>query len=127
MKDGVRVYGVWVRGPLADHAGGFAGSLAAQGYTPGSAGLQLHLVAQLSRWLGAEGLDAAGLTELEAARFVAARRTRVRRLFRSRQALEPLMSYLTTLGILVAPVAVPAGPVEKSLSITGGICWWSAG
>lgn len=75
--------------------------------------LQLHLVAQLSRWLAAEGLDVAGLTELEAERFIAARRARVRRLFRSRRALDPLISYLIATGVVAAPVAEPGGPVEE--------------
>jgi integrase/recombinase XerD len=105
MRDGVLVSEVRVRGPLAGYAVGFAEFLAGQGYTPGSVRLQMHLVAQLSRWLDAEGLTAAGLTELEAERFVAARRARVKRLFRSRQALEPIVGYLDSLG--VAPVSAP--------------------
>jgi site-specific recombinase XerD len=113
MGDGVLVSGVWVRGPLAPHAAGFAEYLASQGYTTGSTRLQVHLVAQLSRWLGAEGLDVAGLTELEAARFVAARRARVRRLFRSRRALDPLITYLTLSEVLAPSVAVPACPVTE--------------
>jgi integrase/recombinase XerD len=105
MRDGMLVSEVRVRGPLAGYGVGFAEFLAGQGYVPGSVRLQMHLVAQLSRWLDAEGLEAAGLTELEAERFVTARRARVRRLFRSRQALEPIMSYLASLG--VAPVSAP--------------------
>ncbi len=112
MRDGVLVSEVRVRGPLAEHAVGFAGFLAGQGYVAGSVRLQLHLVSQLSRWLAAEGLDAGGLTELEVERFVAARQARVRRLFRSRRALDPLISYLIASGALAAPVAGPAGPAE---------------
>jgi integrase/recombinase XerD len=112
MKDGVRVYGVWVGGPLAGHTVGFAEFLAGQGYAVGSVRLQVHLVAQLSRWLAAEGLDVTGLTELEAERFIAARRARVRRLFRSRRALDPLMGHLMTLGVLVPSVAALASPAD---------------
>lgn len=113
MGDGVSVSGFWVRGPLADHAVEFAAFLSGQGYTMESARLQVHLVAQLSRWLTAEGPDVAGLTELEAERFVAARRARVRRLFRSRRALDPLITYLTLSEVLAASVAAPAGPVTE--------------
>ena len=56
MRDGVLVSEVRVRGPLDGYAVGFAEFLAALGYAPGSARLQVHLVAQLSRWLDAEGL-----------------------------------------------------------------------
>ena len=56
MGDWVSVLGVRVRGPLAGYAGGFGECLAGQGYTPGSAHLQVQLVAQLSRWLEAEVL-----------------------------------------------------------------------
>jgi integrase/recombinase XerD len=113
MGNGVLVSGVWVRGPLAPHAVGFAAFLSGQGYTMGSTRLQVHLVAQLSHWLTAEGLDVAGLTELEAERFVAARRARVRRLFRSRRALDPLITYLTLSEVLAPSVAVPSGPVTE--------------
>ncbi|HEY5262072.1 MAG TPA: tyrosine-type recombinase/integrase [Solirubrobacteraceae bacterium] len=115
MRDGVLVAEVRVRGPLAAYAGGFAESLAGQGYVAGSVRLQVHLVAQLSRWLDGEGLDAAGLSELEAARFIAARRARVDRLFRSRRALEPLMGYLRGLGVVPAPAVIPLAPVEELL------------
>jgi integrase/recombinase XerD len=113
MRDGVLVSEVRVRGPLAGYAGGFAGLLAGQGYTEGSTRLQMHLVAQLSRWLEAEGVDAAGLTELEVDRFIAARRARVERLFRSRQALEPLIGYLRELGAVPARAEIgPLTPVQ---------------
>jgi integrase/recombinase XerD len=114
MRDGVLVSEVRVRGPLAAYAVGFSEFLAGQGYTAGSVRLQMHLVAQLSRWLDADGLEVAGLSELVAERFIAARRARVERLFRSRQALEPVMGYLRGLGVIPAPAAVgPRTPVEE--------------
>ena len=108
MREGVLVSEVRVRGPLAGNARGFAEFLAGQGYKPGSVRLQVHLVAQLSRWLEAEGVAVEELTELEAARFIAVRRARVHRLFRSRQALEPVIGYLRDVGVVPAPA--PAGP-----------------
>ena len=53
MRDGVLVSEVRVGGPLAGFAAGFARFLVDQGYTAGSTRLQMHLVAQLSRWLAA--------------------------------------------------------------------------
>jgi site-specific recombinase XerD len=104
---------VRVRGPLAEHAGGYAEFLAVRGYAPGSAQQQLCLISQLSRWLDAERLGVTDLTEREAERFLAARRARGVRLFRSLLALEPILGYLRGLG--VAPEVVdpgPVGPVE---------------
>ena len=115
MPDGMSVSGVRVRGPLEEYAAGFAEFLTGQGYTPGSVHLQVQLVSQLSRWLDAEGIDVAGLTDLAAERFIAARRARVRRLFRSRRALAPLIGYLRDLDVLPAPVTVALSAVEELL------------
>ena len=112
MREGVLVSEVRVRGPLAEYATGFAKFLAGRGYAQGSVSQQLGLISQLSRWLDAEGLGVEGLTELEAERFLAARRARGVRLFRSRLALEPVIGYLRELG--VAPVRVAAGPVTPA-------------
>jgi hypothetical protein len=76
VRDGVLVSEVRMRGPLAEYAVGFAESLAGRGYTAGSVRPQVHLVAQLSRWLDAEGLEVVGLTELSAERFIVARAQR---------------------------------------------------
>jgi integrase/recombinase XerD len=113
VREGVLVSQVRVRGALADYAVGFGDFLAGRGYAPGSITQQLGLASQLSRWLDAQGLGADGLTQLEAERFLAARRARGVRLFRSRLALEPILGYLRGLG--VAPEVVdpgPVGPVE---------------
>jgi integrase/recombinase XerD len=115
VRDGVLVSEVRVRGPLAGHAVGFGEFLARQGYAPGSVRLQMHLAAQLSRWLDAEGLTAADLTELTAERFVAGRRARVERLFRSRRALGPIIGYLRGLGVAPAPAPVVLSAMEELL------------
>ena len=60
-------------------------------------------------------MDAAGLTELEADRFIAARRARVERLFRSRQALDPIIAYLHSLSVLPLPAPVALSAVEELL------------
>jgi integrase/recombinase XerD len=109
VRDGALVSGVRVRGPLADYAVGFGEFLVGRGYAQGSISQQLGLVSQLSRWLDAERLGVGGLTELEAERFLAARRARGVRLFRSLLALEPILGYLRGLG--VAPQVVDPGPL----------------
>jgi site-specific recombinase XerD len=113
MRDGLLVSEVRVRGPLAEYAGGFAELLGSQGYVPGSVHLQVQLLSQLSRWLDSEGLGVADLSELHADRFIAARRARVERLFRSRRALEPLMGYLRGLGVAPAPTVGSLSPAEE--------------
>jgi integrase/recombinase XerD len=113
VHDVVLVSGVRVRGPLAEYALGFAERMAGQGYAPGSMSQQLGLILQLSRWLESQSLGVSGLTELQAERFLAARRARGVRLFRSRLALEPLIGYLRELDALPAPADDGlAGPVD---------------
>ena len=74
MRDGVLVFEVRVRGPLAGFAPGFSEVLVARGYASGSIAQRLRLISQFSRWLDGEGLGVGDLTELEAERFLAARR-----------------------------------------------------
>ena len=49
---------VRVAGPLAPHADGFRAALDARGFSPWSQMFYLHLLADVSRWLGRHGLDA---------------------------------------------------------------------
>ena len=65
---------VRVSGPLSPYRDGFAGELARQGYTPGSAQHQVGLLAHLSRWLDSRGLGAADLTSGRVEEFLRARR-----------------------------------------------------
>ena len=73
---------VRVAGPLAPHADGFRAALAAQGFSPWSQMFCLHLLADVSRWLGRHGLDASGLTDANASAFQQDRRSRGRARFR---------------------------------------------
>ena len=115
MSDGVSVLWVRVRGALAEYAPGFAEVLLDRGYIEGSARLQLQLMAWVSRWLEAEGLDVGGFTELQAERYIAGRRAKGYRLFRSRRALEPLTGYLASVGALPPPLEQSRGPAEELL------------
>jgi integrase/recombinase XerD len=95
MNDPLRVR---FSGPLAAHADGFRAELAARGYTPGSAALQLQLAAQLSRWMQARGLEVDGLTAGRVRDFFAQRRARGLKWQVSPQALSWLTGYLAQEG-----------------------------
>jgi len=74
------------------------------------------LMAHVSRWLAAEGLDSGGLTPESAGRFLAARRAAGYVLYLSPKALVPLLGFLRRIG--VAPEVPPpaaAGPAEEIL------------
>jgi integrase/recombinase XerD len=105
-----------VVGPLGPYVAGFDGELARLGFTPLSACGQLELVAHLSRWLAAQGLDETALTVAVVEEFLAARRAAgCTRRFTGR-ALRPLLTYLRGRGVVPAPtVAVPGTPVEVLL------------
>ena len=113
MGDGVLVFEVRVRGPLAGFAPGFSEVLVGRGYASGSIAQQLGLISQLSRWLDGEGLGVGDLSELEAERFLAARRGRGVRLFRSLLALEPILGYLRGLGVAPEVDDRPVSPVDE--------------
>ena len=57
----IHVLRSYVVGPLEPFAEGFAAELARQGYTVDTMRQQLGLVAHLSRWMAAGGLDVAEL------------------------------------------------------------------
>ena len=96
---------VRVAGPLAPHADGFRASLDAQGFSPWSQMFYLHLLADLSRWLGRHGLDASGLTDANASAFRRDRRSRGRARFRGTQGLALLLSFLRDAGAAPSPAA----------------------
>jgi integrase/recombinase XerD len=92
-----------VRGPLACYAEGFREDLLGEGYTQGSAAHQIHLMAHVSRWLEAGGLEPADLDDGVARQFLAARRADGYAKYRSASALVPLLGYLRGLGVAAAP------------------------
>jgi integrase/recombinase XerD len=65
---------VRVRGPLAKFAAGFRERLSDQGYSLRTTRELLQLLAHLSRWMEAEGLEASSLTPAVAERFIIERR-----------------------------------------------------
>ncbi|MEW6476579.1 MAG: site-specific integrase [Actinomycetota bacterium] len=107
---------VSVQGPLEGHAQAFAAELARQGYRASSVAQQLRLVADLSRWLAAEGLVVGDLTDVVSERFLIARRAGGRRYLRSAKALKPLLGFLGDLGLAPLPSAPVLGPAEALLA-----------
>jgi integrase/recombinase XerD len=107
-----RVVNAIVPGPLEQYAPGFRSWLLDKGYTPLGMVPKLQLMAHVSRWLEREGLTASGLTEQEAARFLAARHAAGTRWPKSLAGLRPLLDYLGGLGVL--PPEPPAPPRDAA-------------
>lgn len=104
---------------MAGFVEGFAAELARLGYSPRGGEAQLFLMAHVSRWMAAQGLAPADLTEEALERFSIVRRSSHRGL-RSPRALLPLLGYLRSAGV-VPPVraAVVTDPVEVLLERFG--------
>lgn len=98
---------VAVSGPLEEHAGGFAGWLARQGYAPSVVVIHVRLLGHVSRWLEARGQDAAALDEAAGEEFLAWRRAAGRSARLRIGTLKPLLDYLRETGATPPPVVVP--------------------
>jgi integrase/recombinase XerD len=101
---------VAVTGVLAPHAGAFREELSAVGYTPRSTETHLVLMKRLSTWLGAVGVEAAGLTAERLEEFLAANRAQGARFPKSARGAMPLVSFLRRRGV------VPEAP---TVALTG--------
>jgi site-specific recombinase XerD len=108
---------VRVRGPLAEHAAGFAGFLAEAGYTPLSAANQVRVLAHLSRWLEGCGLGPGELTGERLGEFLAVRREAGYTCWLSERGLAPLTTFLRGLGVV--PAAGPAAPAGAAGVLLG--------
>jgi integrase/recombinase XerD len=108
---------VRVAGPLAAYRVGFGGELSGHGYTPGSASLQLQLMAHVSRWLVSRGLTAGEFTPVRVAEFLEARRAGGYTSRVSKRGLTPLLGYLRGLGVVpLSSEPVACTPVELLLA-----------
>jgi integrase/recombinase XerD len=116
---------VRVAGPLAPHAEGFRTALAGQGFSPWSQMFYLHLLADLSRWLDRNGLDASGLTDATASAFRQDRRSRGRARFRGTQGLAVLLSFLRDAGAV--PPATAAEPGDETGVLVAEFAGYLAG
>jgi hypothetical protein len=81
---------VRMSGPLTPYAAGFAAELSRRGYAVSAVRSQLQLMTHLSRWLGAQELDAAALSGPVLERFLLARPIAGYRLLRSPAAAAPV-------------------------------------
>jgi integrase/recombinase XerD len=104
---------VWVSGPLEGYAAGFAAELVGAGYRPGSAAIQLRLLAHLSRWLEREGVAPGELSEFLLGRFCREELGRVVGLRGAR--MVRLLAYLRACGVVPPVVVAPLSGVELLL------------
>jgi integrase/recombinase XerD len=95
-------YADGVSGPLAGLAAGYAAYLAGRGYAVCSVRQHLGLVADLSTWLGGQGLGPDGISPPVAGRFAAWAGTR-RTYLATARSLDPLLGYLRAEGVLPEP------------------------
>src|SRR5271166_692889 len=95
-----------VDGPLAGLAAGYAAYLTGRGYAASSVRQHLGLIADLSTWLGGQGLGPGGISLQVAARFAAWASPRRTYLARARS-LDPLLAYLHAAEVLPEPAPGP--------------------
>ena len=95
-----------VSGPLAGLAAGYVAHLAGRGYAASSVRQHLGLMADLSAWLGEQGLGPGGLSPSVAGRFAAWAGTR-RTYLATARSLAPLLEYLRGAGVLPEPSSGP--------------------
>ena len=91
-----------VHGPLAAYSPGFRVWLAERGYRPSTVEDQVWLMAHLSRWLGAQGLEPGAFDAEALERFQHWRRERYSHLTGAR-ALRALLGYLRGVGVVPEP------------------------
>lgn len=99
---------VRVSGPLARYADGFRVDLIESGYSLWGAQAQLYLLAHVSRWMKAEGLELAALTTTTLERYFVWRRGQGYRKSLSPLSLRRLLGYLDWLGVLPVDDAGPS-------------------
>jgi hypothetical protein len=90
-----------VSGPLAGLAAGYAAYLAGRGYASSFVRQHLGLMADLSTWLGEQGLEPDGISPPVADRFAAWAGTR-RTYLATARSLAPLLGYLRSEALTVS-------------------------
>jgi site-specific recombinase XerD len=104
-----------VQGSLAPFGDGLRSYLAGRGYALDTIVDHIHLLADLSGWLSAQGMAAADLTAQVAEEFLRSRRTAGHRIGVTDRALAPTLEYLR--GLQVAPQPGPRAPVTFQESV----------
>lgn len=100
---------VVVNGPLAGFSDGLRRELAGQGYALDTVVDHVHLLADLSDWLGSQDFTAEDLTTQRMEAFLRYRRQRGCRIGLSPRAIAPILRYLR--GLQAVPPAIPPVPV----------------
>jgi integrase/recombinase XerD len=98
MSDPMRVQ---MSGPLSVFAAGFRDELEGRGYRPDALAKQLQLMAHVSRWLVAQGLEPAALDRVRVAEFVGERSASHTHLA-SIRGLQALLGYLRAAAVIPA-------------------------
>lgn len=106
---------VKVVGPLGSYAPGFCRELKKRGYTELSVAQQLRLMAHVSRWLDAEGIEASALTPERIEAFFLVRRNEGYTSLRTPRALRPLREFLESHGVMPLPRATPPVSAQELL------------
>jgi hypothetical protein len=114
-----------VNGPLAGFADGLRRELASQGYALDTVGDHVHLLADLSGWLGGQDLTAEDLTTQRVKEFLQDRRRRGCRIGLSPRAIAPIVGYLRDQR--VTPPPGPAGLGHASGDAAGQLPGLSVG
>ena len=104
-----------VHGALESHGEAFRAQLLAQGYTEGSAGHQVLLMAHFSRWLDRHKLAAEQLDRRAVTAFLSARRSEGYVRLLSPRAMTPITEYLLRAGVMADEVVEPKDPTELLL------------
>jgi len=104
-----------VSGPLAPYAEGWRAELAGRGFSRHSVLAHAQLMAHLSGWMMAAGLDAGSLTDEVIGGYLDARRAEGYRTRTGGRALVPFLDYLGDLGVIPPSAGVPGTPAEALL------------
>jgi site-specific recombinase XerD len=113
----INVGGARVSGPLAPLAVDFRSTLLESGYR--SWRKQLFLMGHVSLWLEERGLSAADLDSRRVREYLSLRRVSGYTTLRSRQGLEPLVSFLADRGVTIAETEEPVAAAERLLARFG--------
>ena len=106
---------VRLRGPLKPYVEGFWSELVGQGYSPLSGGNLLRVASHFSRWLEDHALQPGDVTDERVAAFMAHRRRQGYTQFRTPRAVEPLVTYLRSIGVAPPPPIPAETPVGRLL------------
>ena len=106
---------VKVTGPLVRYVDGFVATLEGDGYRRDSVCHHVELLAHVSRWLEAQGLDAISLTSTRVDEFLHARRAEGYTRLRTSKGVASLLNYLRASGAIPGPFVSGDSAVDKLL------------